>query len=483
MPMTATAIMWFRNDLRLADNAALHAAAASDLPVVPLFILDDDAAGTWRPGGASRWWLHGSLEALAESLTAINSRLILARGATRDILPRIAEKVGAAAVYCARAYEPWAIALETELKADLDKLGIALKRHRGALLFEPESLRTGQDKPFQVYTPFARAAFAADDGGKLLRRPTKLEAPARWPASDKLSSWNLRPTKPDWAQGLRASWTPGEKAAQKRLDVFLKRHIAKYHEDRNRPDLTCTSRLSPHLHHGEISPRQCWQRARSLSETDPASAKGAEVFLKELLWREFAFHQLVQHPELPDVPCREQFAQFPWRSAPKKLSSWQRGQTGYPIVDAGMRELWTTGWMHNRVRMITGSFLVKHLLQPWQKGEAWFWDTLVDADLANNATNWQWVAGSGVDSAPYFRIFNPVKQAETFDPDGTYVRKWCPELAKLPAPQIHAPWDAPKGMLEKAGIELGRTYPHPIVDHKEARARALAAFESLKAPT
>ncbi len=478
--MTASVIMWFRNDLRLADNAALHAAAAANLPVIPLFILDDDAAGAWRLGGASRWWLHGSLTALAGSLAAVGSRLVLARGATRDILPRIAAKVGATAVYCSRTYEPWASALETAVKTDLDKSSIELKRYRGALLFEPEDLRTGQGKPFQVYTPFARAAFAAHEETKLLRRPHTLHAPSRWPASDKLAEWKLTPTKPDWASGLRAAWTPGEEAAQKRLDTFLKREIGKYHEHRNRPDLVGTSRLSPYLHHGEISPRQCWQRARLLAEAHPERAKGVEVFLRELLWREFAHHQLVQHPALPDAPCREAFADFPWKSSVKALRSWQRGRTGYPIVDAGMRELWTTGWMHNRVRMIVGSFLIKHLLQPWQKGEAWFWDTLVDANLANNATNWQWVAGSGVDAAPYFRIFNPVTQGEKFDPDGSYVRQWCPELAKLPAPAIHAPWNVPSEILEKAGVELGRTYPHPIVDHKEARARALAAFESLK---
>ncbi len=478
--MTAAVIMWFRNDLRLADNPALHAAAASGLPVIPLFILDDDAAGRWRAGGASRWWLHGSLAALTKSLTDVGSRLILARGSTRKILPRIASDVGAEAIYCSRAYEPWASALETVLKGDLDQSGIALKRHRGALLFEPETLRTGQGKPFQVYTPFSRAAFAAEDPGKLLPAPRNMQAPSRWPSSEKLADWELTPTKPDWAAGFRDVWTPGEDAARNRLNNFLRSGVAEYHERRNRPDLAGTSRLSPHLHYGEISPRQCWQRVRAIVEAHPERGKGVEVFLKELLWREFSHHQLVQHPKMPDAPVREPFADFPWKNDAKALRSWQRGRTGYPIVDAGMRELWATGWMHNRVRMIAGSFLVKHLLQPWQKGEAWFWDTLVDADLANNASSWQWVTGSGVDAAPYFRIFNPQKQGETFDPDGAYVRKWCPELAKLPAPQIHAPWEAPEEVLAAAGVELGRTYPHPIVDHKEARTRALAAFESLK---
>jgi deoxyribodipyrimidine photo-lyase len=479
--MTAAVLMWFRNDLRLSDNPALHAAAMSGAPVVPVYILDDDAPGDWRPGGASRWWLDGSLAALGRSLEAIGSRLILARGPTREILTRLARETGARTVYCSRGYEPWASALETQLKADLDTVDVTLKRHRGVLLFEPENLRTQQGGPFQVYTPFARAAFADGETGIILPGPAKLPAPPRWPPSDELAAWRLKPSKPDWAAGLRAAWQPGETAARNRLKAFLADGLAHYHEDRNRPDLGATSRLSPHLHHGEISVRQCWQSARTAVEAKPASARGAEVFLKELLWREFSHHLLVHNPSLPDVPCREPFARFPWTANRAHLECWQRGETGYPIVDAGMRQLWVTGWMHNRVRMIAASFLVKHLLQPWQAGEAWFWDTLVDADLAANAASWQWVTGSGVDAAPYFRIFNPIKQAEKFDPTGTYVRTWCPELSRLPAPEIHSPWTAPADMLASAGVELGRTYPQPIVDHMAARARALAAFESAKA--
>ena len=479
--MTDAVLMWFRNDLRLSDNPALHAACASGAPVVPVYILDDEAPGDWRPGGASRWWLAGSLAELQRRLEAMGSRLILARGPTRDVLARLVRETGARAVYCSRAYEPWASRLETQLKADLEAKGVALKRHRGALLFEPESLQTRQGAPFQVYTPFARAAFADGETGDILSAPTTLPLPSRWPRSDKLAAWKLTPSKPDWAAGLRAAWQPGETAARDRLAAFLADDLARYHEDRNRPDLGGTSRLSPHLHHGEISVRQCWQAARAAAAADPASTRGADVFAKELLWREFAYHQLVHNPSLPDKPCREPFERFPWTPNREHLERWQRGQTGYPIVDAGMRELWTTGWMHNRVRMIVASFLVKHLLQPWQTGEAWFWDTLVDADLAANAASWQWVMGSGVDAAPYFRIFNPVKQAETFDPAGDYVRKWCPELARLPAPGIHAPWAARPDTLAAAGVDLGRTYPHPIVDHMAARARALAAFEAIKA--
>jgi deoxyribodipyrimidine photo-lyase len=478
--MTAAVLMWFRNDLRLSDNPALHAAAATGTPVVPVYILDDEAPGHWRPGGASRWWLDGSLAELQCRLEAIGSRLILARGPTREILTRLARETGARTVYCSRAYEPWARALETQLKADLDTMGVALERHRSALLFEPEDLRTRQGAPFQVYTPFARAAFANGETGIILPGPATLPPPSRWPRSDELASWHLKPSKPDWAGGLRAAWQPGETAARDRLETFVADGLARYHEDRNRPDLGATSRLSPHLHHGEVSMRQCWQSARAAAAAEPASARSAEVFLKELLWREFSNHLLVDNPSLPDLPCREPFTRFPWAANRELLERWQRGQTGYPIVDAGMRQLWTTGWMHNRVRMITASFLVKHLLQPWQAGEAWFWDTLVDADLAANAASWQWVTGSGVDAAPYFRIFNPVKQAETFDPAGGYVRTWCPELALLPAPEIHAPWVARPDTRASAGVVLGRTYPHPIVDHMAARARALAAFETTK---
>ncbi len=479
--MTSTAIMWFRNDLRLSDNPALHAAATSGVPVIPVFILDDETPGAWRPGGASRWWLDGSLAALHKSLTGLGTRLILARGPTRDVLARLVSETGATTVHCSRAYEPWAIALEAQLKADLDAVGVALKRYRGAILFEPESLRTQQGAPFQVYTPFARAALDLHDTGGILPPPPALAKPRRWPNSDTLSDWALKPSKPDWAGGLRNTWKPGEEAARQRLDAFLSEDIARYHDDRNRPDIDTTSRLSPHLHHGEISVRQCWQSARAMADRDPARARGPDVFLKELLWREFSYHTLVHNPSLPDLPCREAFARFPWAPESDALAHWQRGRTGYPIVDAGMRQLWTTGWMHNRVRMIVASFLVKHLLQPWQAGEAWFWDTLVDADLAANAASWQWVTGSGIDAAPYFRIFNPIKQGETFDPEGDYVRTWCPELARLPAPEIHAPWAAREATLAAAGVALGSTYPHPIVDHMAARKRALAAFESLKA--
>jgi deoxyribodipyrimidine photo-lyase len=290
------------------------------------------------------------------------------------------------------------------------------------------------------------------------------------------------PSKPDWAGGLRDAWQPGEAEARKRLTAFLDGPIGDYAVLRDRPDLAATSRLSPHLHFGEISPAQCWHAASIKS--GKGEAKGAGTFLRELVWREFSYHLLFHNPDLPDAPFRREFAAFPWaRDHGDMLRDWQLGRTGYPIVDAGMRELWTTGWMHNRVRMIAASFLIKNLMIPWQAGEAWFWDTLVDADLANNAASWQWVAGSGADAAPYFRIFNPVTQGLKFDPDGAYVRRWVPELSRLAAPDIHCPWESPATVLAAAGVRLGKTYPHPIVDHRAARLRALEAYEHVKAAT
>lgn len=476
----ATIIMWFRNDLRLTDNAAFHAAAVSGASVVPVYILDDDAPGRWRMGGASRWWLDGSLTALHSALESLGSRLILTRGPTRDVLLRLAEETNATAIHCSRAYEPWSARLEHELKADCDRAGIDFKRYGGAILFEPETIRTKDGEPFKVYTPFSRAALARGRVGESLPAPRRITSPTRWPKSEKLAAWNLKPTKPDWAAGLRNTWQPGEKTARAALKAFIKDGLADYHKRRDLPGVRGTSRLSPHLHHGEISARQCWLSVRTAADSDHAVRRGAEVLLRELLWREFANHLLFHIPELPDKPFREQFRSFPWSSVRTTLKAWQAGKTGYPIVDAGMRELWTTGWMHNRVRMVAASFLIKHLMLPWQKGEAWFWDTLVDGDLAANATNWQWVAGSGVDAAPYFRIFNPVTQGQKFDPSGDYVRTWCPELAKLDPPYIHAPWTAEPATLEAADIRLGKDYPRPIVDHTEARERALAAFNGLK---
>ncbi len=478
---TPAAILWFRNDLRLADNRALAATLATGAPVVPVYILDDEAPGQWRMGRASRWWLAGSLAALGRDLEARGARLVLRKGRTEEILAQIAEETGAKVVHASRAYEPWAAALERRLKAGLSEKGIDVKRYAGTLLAEPESLRTQAGEPFKVYTPFWRALSERTTVAKPLAAPDKIPGLKVTLISDRLDDWALRPTRPDWAGGMRDVWRPGEAGAQERLARFASDRLSDYDEARDVPSEDGTSRLSPHLHFGELSPAQCWHAALAADGAGRKPSQGLDRFLKELVWREFSYHLLAHWPDLPEAPFRPAFAAYPWQTSKAALRAWQRGETGYPLVDAGMRQLWGIGWMHNRVRMVVASFLIKHLLTPWQNGEAWFWDTLVDADLASNAASWQWVAGSGADAAPYFRIFNPVAQGEKFDPAGDYVRAWVPELARLPAPYIHAPWLAPKTVLAIAGVELGRTYPLPIVDHATQRALALAGYEQVKA--
>jgi deoxyribodipyrimidine photo-lyase len=474
--MTPPALFWFRQDLRLADNPAL--AAVADRPVLPVYVLDDDAAGSWAPGGAARWWLHHSLAALAAGLAARGAPLLLLRGDARAIIPELAARIGAAEVHAGRMAEPWARRRDAETHAALQDSGGRLVLHRTALLHEPHQLRTGTGKPYSVYTPFSRAVFAL-----LADVPPPVPAPDRLlpvpgaPSGESLDALGLLPRAPipDWAAEFPTHWQPGEDGAQARLAAFLAHGLGGYADRRNDPAAEWgTSGLSPHLHLGEISPRQAWCAARE------RGGKGLETFLKELLWREFSHHLLWHRPEMPEAPLRPEFAAFPWREDAALLRAWQRGRTGYPIVDAGMRQLWRTGWMHNRVRMIAASFLVKHLLLPWQAGEAWFWDTLVDADLAANAASWQWVAGCGADAAPYFRIFNPVLQAEKFDASGAYVRRWCPELSRLPDRVVHRPWEAPALVLAECGVRIGGNWPAPIVDLAEGRARALAAFAALK---
>jgi len=476
VPTSAPVLLWFRQDLRLTDNPALTEALASGRPVVPVFVLDEETPGAWAPGGAARWWLHHSLAALAAALAERGSRLVLRRGRAERVIPRLVEEIGAAAVHVNRLYEPWARASDAAVAAALKQRGVPIHGANAALLFEPWTVRTQSGGAFGVYTPFSRACFAASPPPQPTSAPALIPAPDRFPPSEQLDDWGLLPTTPDWAGGLRETWTPGEASAQARLSRFIAGPLVHYDRLRNRPDLAATSGLSPHLHWGEISPRQVWHAAEAAGAP---RGKGTETFLKELLWREFSYHLLWHHPELPEQPLKPAFADFPWRNDVKALRAWQRGRTGYPIVDAGMRQLWHTGWMHNRVRMIVASFLIKDLLLPWQEGEAWFWDTLVDADLAANSASWQWVAGCGADAAPYFRIFNPILQGAKFDPDGTYVRRWVPELARLPAALIHAPWQASPIELQDAGVVLGRTYPTPIVDHAAARARALAALASI----
>lgn len=473
-------VLWFRNDLRLGDHAALVAAVRTGAPILPLYILDDASPKQWKMGGAARWWLDKSLAALSDDLAGRGSPLVLRRGDSEMELLRIIEETVAASVYFTRSYEPWAVALEQRLKTKLDEANVAFRRFGGRLLREPEDMRTSNGGFYKVYTPFSRAIMKDLVPAKSVRAPERIAALEKQPKSERLRDWELHPQKPDWSKGLASAWQPGEAGARKRLSDFVRTALKSYARDRNYPATPGTSRLSPHLAFGEISPAACWQAVAHAGGKTNGSDNSIETFLKELLWREFSAGLLFHFPELPEEPFRPEFAAFPWHRNAKHLKAWQTGQTGYPIVDAGMRELWATGYMHNRVRMITASFLIKHLLIPWQTGEAWFWDTLVDADLANNSANWQWVAGSGADAAPYFRIFNPVLQGEKFDPDGDYVRRWVPELAKLPRQIIHAPWKGDSGTLLEAGVKLGKSYPNPIVEHGEARARALAGYEHIK---
>jgi deoxyribodipyrimidine photo-lyase len=473
-------VVWFRNDLRLADHPALTAAAALGAPLLPVFVLDDESPGAWATGGAGRWWLHGSLEALAEDLAALGAPLVLRRGPADDVITALAIETAAAAVYWNRHVEPFAIAVEQRLAAALSARGIAGRGFAPSLLFEPGTVASRDGRPLKIFTPFWRSCLAAGEPSAPLPRPRSLCPPKATPPGDRLAGWDLRPTSPDWAAGLRATWRPGEAAARARCAVFVDGALDGYHRHRDRPEPAATSLLSPHLHCGEISSRQVWHAVRHAEAASSTLAAGADAYLREIGWREFFAHTLAARPGLAEAPLQERFAGFPWVRDERLLAAWQRGRTGYPFVDAGMRQLWTTGWMHNRVRMVVASFLVKHLLVAWQDGEAWFWDTLVDADLASNAGGWQWVAGCGTDAAPYFRIFNPVLQGEKFDADGAYVRRWVPELARLPARWIHRPWEAPAVELAAAEIHLGRTYPLPVIEHARARARALAAFEAIK---
>jgi len=485
------ALLWFRQDLRLQDNPALAAALdhakASGGPVIPVFILDDTSEGSWAAGGASRWWLHHALASLGADLEKLGSRLVLMRGDSHKTLLQLAKETDAGAVFWNRRYEPLIRARDERIKKDLAAQGVEAKSFNGSVLFEPHTIANKQGNPFQVFTPFWKHCLAHERLREIVAptnfKSKSLPSPEQWPASLSVTDYSLLPSIP-WDAEFGEQWQPGEAGAAKRLALFVRRALSEYNDTRDLPGEDGTSKLSPWLHWGELSPRQIWAAVEAGCRAEGLSLDGGgpRRYLTEVGWRDFGYHLLYHFPHTPEKPLRAEFARFPWAQDPggKKLKAWQRGLTGYPIVDAGMRQLWRTGWMHNRVRMVVASFLVKHLRLPWNEGAAWFWDTLVDADLASNTLGWQWTAGCGADAAPYFRIFAPVTQGERFDASGTYVRTYVPELAKLPEKWIHAPWTAPADVLAAAGVTLGKTYPHPIVDHATARAGALDAFAQLK---
>jgi deoxyribodipyrimidine photo-lyase len=456
--MTKPVLLWFRQDLRLSDQPAL-VAACHDGPVIPVYVLDDEGPGDHAMGGASRWWLHHSLTTLGKALRDKGSRLILRHGKAAEVLATLAEETGATTVHAVRHYEPWWVTAEEALAKMLD-----FRLHDGNQLARPESITTGAGTPFKIYTPFWRALSHHMPPDDPARMPAKIPSPSEWPTTEALGSWDLLPTKPDWATGF-SDWEPGEEGAHRRLDQFVG-EAADYEAARNLPSREGTSRLSPHLHFGEITPRQVWHRV---------AGEGGSVrtFLGEIGWRDYAQGILLQYPDVGRKSTREQFDKMPWRTgkaAKADLRAWQRGRTGYPIVDAGMRQLWATGWMHNRVRMIAASFLIKHLLIDWREGEHWFWDCLIDADYGNNGVNWQWTAGTGVDSNMFPRIMAPLSQSGKFDA-ADYIREWVPELADLSDDAIHDP--------EEAGCRP-KDYPEKLIGHREARERALAAYAKTK---
>lgn len=466
-------LIWFRRDLRLDDNLALQASLERGQPLLPVYIHSPQEEPLGAPGGAASWWLHGSLKALDASLRERGSRLLLRKGSALGELQRLAAETGARSVCWSRRYEPDVMARDTELKSALIKAGIEARSVRGNLLLEPWNIETRTGGPYRVFTPFWKALRERLANDALPGAPSRLSPPESWPRSLELDDVGLLPAIP-WDGGLRAAWMPGEVSALRQATRFFEDGVQGYPAGRDRPDLDGTSRLSAHLAFGEISPRRLLQLAGGVWNTT------AESWIRQLAWREFATHLLYHFPHTVHEPLREAYSAFPWRRDRAGLKAWQQGRTGYPIIDAGMRQLWTTGWMHNRVRMLVGSFLVKDLLLHWRHGAAWFMDTLVDADLANNTMGWQWIGGCGADAAPFFRIFNPVTQGERFDPDGAYVRRWVPELAGLGNKVLHKPWTASAGELRQAGVQPGSDYPHPLVDHGLARRMALEAHARMK---
>ncbi len=469
-------VVLFRRDLRLADHPALTAAAASGAPVIPLYVWDDRAAGRdakWATGSAQQWWIHHSLASLAEALAARGSKLTLRRGDASEEIAAVVADTGAKEVFWSHRYEPDLAMRDRSLRDSLSEIGVGVKAFGGALLHDPDQIRTGEGNPYRVFTPFYKRFQSVVEVNSPLAAPRALAAPSEWPESVRIDDLGLLPTI-NWADGFVETGTPGEGGAGDRIAEFVSAAVADYADGRDALASDATSRLSPHLALGELSPRQVWQAAQTGAGADAGS------FLRQLVWREFAYHVLHHNPASDRHPLRSSFEAFPWADDDAALQTWQRGQTGYPIVDAAMRQLWTTGWMHNRARMVVASFLTKHLRIHWLRGAEWFWDTLVDADLANNSMGWQWSAGSGADAQPYFRVFNPILQGKKFDPDGAYVKRWLPKLSSVPTKYVHEPWKADAATLRRSGVVLGSDYPKPIVDHPEARKAALAAYQQMR---
>lgn len=468
-------ILWFRRDLRLADNPALNAAHATGRPIVPVYIHDEGSA-VRQPGDASLWWLDKSLRALADALKERGTTLILRRGDSEAELRRLIEQIGADCVFMNRLFEPEDFTRDADIAHALGGEAVTCKGYNGSLLCRPGAVLNGSGGPYKVFTPFLKTLLAQAEAPPHTMGPRTIPSVAGL-ESDDLKDWGLHPVRPDWSKGF--DWTPGETGAVTALQHFVGSGLKTYSKGRDHPAEPGASRLSPHLHWGEISPWRVWRAVTDAADQGKVPQVEADKFVAELGWRDFSAHLLHHFPTLPMQSFRPEYDDFPWLDDAAGFTAWTRGLTGYPIVDAGMRQLWQTGWMHNRVRMIVASFLIKDLLIDWRKGEAWFWDTLVDADLGSNSQNWQWVAGSGADASPFFRIFNPITQGQKFDTDGAYVRRWVPELARLPAKYIHAPWTAPADILRQAGVRLGHDYPRPIVDHAMARDRALAALKAI----
>ena len=479
-----TTVVWFRNSLRLGDHAPLvHAAERGR--VVPAFVWAPDEEGDWPPGGAHRWWLDGSLRALDASLRDKGSRLVVRQGETLAELLQICRATGADRVVWQTRIAPALRRRDARVRAGLEEAGVEVRQFAGRLLHDPDQIETGSGGPYKVFGPFWRKVLAQVSVDEPLAAPRMgaTSGPETWPESVEVDALGLSDRAQDgvaWAGAMADEWTPGEAGALDRLETFLDTSLLDYPDGRDVPAARDTSMLSPHLHWGEVSPRTVWHAAQERVSNGVTRA-AVDKFLSEVGWREFSYHVLHHFPETPTEPLKAKYRKMPWRSAPSLLEAWERGQTGYPLVDAGMRQLWAIGWMHNRMRMVTASFLTKDLLVPWQDGARWFWDTLVGGDLANNSMGWQWAAGSGADAQPFFRIFNPLSQSRKYDPDGAYIRRWVPELAGLPTKHLHAPWEAPADVLEAAGVRLGETYPEPMVDHAEARDAALEALKQVNA--